>query len=470
MRISTMRMSATPLLRRRGRLAAGALAVACVAAVLSTGGGSQAAAGTSEGIMCDPNDDSGVYNLDATSGYVTTPDGNSIFMWSYADSGHSFQLPGPTLCVTTGATVTVVLHNSLKEPTSIVFSGQQPVTADGAVAQPQFATAGDPTTAITSLVQPAAPGGSVTYSFTAGAPGTYLYSSGTDVTKQRQMGLYGGLVVRPHRGAGYDTEGAGTKFNPATEYLFLLSEVDPDLHLAVERGKAYDYAHAKSRYFFINGRSMPDTLAPNNAAWLPAQPYGATVHIQPYDITLNPDPALIRYLNAGWQDYPFHPHGSSERVVSRDGAPSTSAAGGDASYIKYLLDVGPGQSIDALLTWANEYDSAGKTVSQGGSCSDGDHAQVGYCESIPSDIALPQLQDQIVGPGTETWFSENPYLGAPGGQGPIPNGMIQNNECGEYYHIAHSHALYQATNYGASFGGMMTLYRIDPPAGCQVTP
>ena len=86
----------------------------------------------------------------------------------------------------------------------------------------------------------------------------------------------------------------------------------------------------------------------------------------------------------------------------------------------------------------------------------------------PSDIQLPQLQDQIVGPGTETWFSENPYLGAR--SAPIPNGVVQNNECGEYYHIAHSHALYQATNYGASFGGMMTLFRIDPPAGCPVTP
>ena len=41
-----------------------------------------------------------------------------------------------------------------------------------------------------------------------------------------------------------------------------------------------------------------------------------------------------------------------------------------------------------------------------------------------------------------------------------------NNECGEYYHVAHSHALQQATNYGATFGGMMTVFRIDPPAGC----
>jgi len=25
----------------------------------------------------------------------------------------------------------------------------------------------------------------------------------------------------------------------------------------------------------------------------------------------------------------------------------------------------------------------------------------------------------------------------------------------------------QSTNYGATFGGMMTVFRIDPPNGCQ---
>ena len=48
----------------------------------------------------------------------------------------------------------------------------------------------------------------------------------------------------------------------------------------------------------------------------------------------------------------------------------------------------------------------------------------------------------------------------------LPTTITSNNECGEYYHVAHSHALQQATNYGATFGGMMTVFRIDPPAGC----
>jgi FtsP/CotA-like multicopper oxidase with cupredoxin domain len=464
-----MRINATARMRHRiGIAVAAALAVGTVVALgVPT---SHAAGATSEGVVCDPGADNGVYNLDASAGYISMPDGNSIYMWSYADSSGGFQLPGPTLCVREGDKVTVVLHNQLPEATSIVFSGQRDIRADGDVAQPVFATAGDSSTPVTSLVQAAAPGRAVTYEFTAGAPGTYLYASGSDVTKQRQMGLYGGLIVRPQRGADYGNALAISKFKTTAEYLFVLSEIDPALHLAVERRQPFDYKKIKGRYFLINGRSMPDTLAPNNAAWLPAQPYGSTVHVQPYDANRNPDAALIRYLNAGSQDYPLHPHGSSETVITRDGTPMVNAAGQDASYAKYLLDVAPGQSIDAQMTWANEYDPNGKKTSAGGTCSDGDLAKVGICQPIPADIKLPQLQDQIVGPGTETWFSENPYLGAPGGVGATPTGVVQNNECGEYYHIAHSHALYQATNYGASFGGMMTLYRIDPTTGCSVTP
>ena len=413
-----------------------------------------------EGIMCEQSDDAAhdVFNLEATSGYITTPDGNAIYSWSYTASGRSFQLPGPTLCVGTGDPVTVILHNTLREDTSIVFAGQRDVKADGRPVQPQFTPVGTPATAtLTSLVDVAKAAtrdaggallsaGTVTYTFTAGAPGTYLYGSGTDVLKQRDMGLYGGLVVRPKLAAGgldggHDTadgagNGNGYGYDPQHEYLYVLSQVDPDLHSAVEVNKPYNYNASKARYFLINGRSMPDTLAPNNAAWLPSQPYGALIHIQPTQS--QPNPALVRYVNAGSVNYPFHPHGSSQRVVNRDGAPVVTAGNTDASYLKFLVDVGPGQTADTLESWTREYDTDTK--------------------KIPSDVQVPQLQDQVV--GAETWFSQNPYLG--GAAGPSPNNVVQNNQCGEYYQVAHSHALYQATNYGASFGGMMTLIRIDP--------
>lgn len=421
---------------RRRRLVPAALAAAVGLVLVAPAAFSEAATPLSEGMICT-TDAHNTFTLSAGSGYVSTPDGNSILMWSYTTAGSPFQLPGPTLCVTSGTTVTVVLRNTLPEPTSLLFPGQLHVQANGHPSQPQVSG-----TTLTALADEAPAAGSVTYSFTAGSPGTYLYASGSDVAKQQEMGLYGALVVRPAANAAQASDRADSAFDPNREFLMLLSEVDPDLHLAVERGLPYDVTKTTARYFMINGRSMPDTLAPNNAPWLPAQPYGGLVHIKPA-ATLT-KPALIRFLNAGPTTYPFHPHGSSERIINRDGSAVQSASGADASTSNFLLNVGPGQSMDALESWSLEYTAD--------------------TNPIPADIKLPQLQDQIVGPGTDTWFSENPYLGAP--IGPTPTGIVQNNQCGEYYEVAHSHALDQATNYGASFGGMMTLIRIDPPAGC----
>ena len=108
-----------------------------------------------------------------------------------------------------------------------------------------------------------------------------LYESGTDVAKQREMGLTGALVVRPPGQPNHANGRADSLFDSNREYVYLLSEVDPDLHLAVERKRAFDVTKTRARYFFINGRSMPDTIAPSNAAWLPNQPYGSLVHLKP---------------------------------------------------------------------------------------------------------------------------------------------------------------------------------------------
>ncbi|RKS77381.1 multicopper oxidase [Motilibacter peucedani] len=428
-----------PALRARARslTAAGAIGALVSGVLLTTPHAASAA--MSEGLACDTSS-SGTFSLTASDGYVSTPDGNSIYMWSYGASSRGFQLPGPTLCVESGRTVTVVLHNSLPESTSIVFPGQRGVRANGAPAQPQFDDGGS----LTSLVQAAAPGdGSVTYTFTAGSPGTYLYESGTDVSKQVQMGMYGALVVRPAGHPDQVNDRADSRFTADKDYVFLLSEVDPDVHLAVERNQPIDDSAYTARYFMINGRSMPDTLAPNGASWLPNQPYGAVVHIKPYDAATNPYPAAIRYLNAGTVNYPFHPHGSDERVVDRDGHALEGPNHEDLSFQKYDLDVGPGQTLDVLMDWRD----------------------VEHWNALtnPVPTKLPAITDQDL-VGTDTWFSESPYLGT---KNALPTSITSNNQCGEYYHIAHSHALEQATNYGATFGGMMTVFRIDPPNGCQ---
>jgi FtsP/CotA-like multicopper oxidase with cupredoxin domain len=400
-----------------------------------------------EGIECTPG--SGSYTLTAKTGRITMPDGNSLFSWGYGTPTRTFSLPGPTICVTVGTTVTISLTNNLSEDTSLVFPGQENVLADG---QPSLPAADLSSGRVTSLAPVAtANGGTMTYSFVATKPGTFLYESGTDVDKQVEMGLFGGLIVRPTT-ANQAYDDPSTAYEPNREYLHIFSQVDPALHLAVEKGKTFDWSTYSPKYFLLNGRSAPDTVSPNNAAWLPNQPMGSMVHVRPqlpagmlpsedavgaYDHA----PALVRYINLMGTDVAFHPHGNTERVIAEDGQSFAGLGGLDKSFGKFLVDVGANRTADALFTWTD--------------------VEKYHPTENPIPVALAPYQDQLISGGT--WYAMSPYLGQ---TGELPQGVTSFNQCGEYYHMAHNHALQRATNYGASFGGQMTLIRIDPPAGC----
>jgi FtsP/CotA-like multicopper oxidase with cupredoxin domain len=80
--------------------------------------------------------------------------------------------------------------------------------------------------------------------------GTYLYHSGTHPQVQVQMGLYGALIVG--------------NYGITDEATLVYSEIDPDLHAAVDDGtygttgptSTFDYL---PRYFLINGAAYPGT-------------------------------------------------------------------------------------------------------------------------------------------------------------------------------------------------------------------
>jgi FtsP/CotA-like multicopper oxidase with cupredoxin domain len=363
-------------------------------------------------------------NLETAQGYILTPDGNSILIWSYAPTGGSFQYPGPVLCVDEGDTVTVNLTNTLAEPASIVFPGQSGVTASG-----------DSTGLFTA--EAAASGGSASYTFIATQPGTYLYESGTTPHKQIEMGLFGALIVRPALGAQYAYNDATTQFDANREYLMVLHEIDPELHLAVEDGRPYDWNTRHDRYWTINGRSFPDVIADNNVPWLPGQPYGALVQVEASAAL----PALIRYANAGSENHPFHPHGNHLRVIARDGR--LLGAGGSRSMEAFTKTIGSGQSYDLLFRWTNVegWTSTGN----------------------PLPVNIPGLENLVFKDGL-TFYSGSPYLGE---TGDFPAGTTVLNECGEFYFPWHSHALNEFQNFDEGFGGMSTLLRVDRPGGCS---
>ncbi|AGL00280.1 multicopper oxidase domain-containing protein [Desulfoscipio gibsoniae] len=369
-------------------------------------------------------------NLWAKDGYLSTPDGNSIYFWGFAKSAAGpAQLPGPNIIARQGETITVNLHNMLAEPVSIAFPGQQ-VTVEGQPVQPQYKN-----NRLLSFVNYAEPGGTVAYTFTPSHPGTYLYESGTNPYQQVPMGLYGGMVVRP---ADYNPDvpeyktayGAGTDTGFDREYLLITGEIDPDLHQAVENGKPYRVSKYVPRYWTLNGRCAPDTMLMDHVDYLPHQPYGAMI------MGLPGEKILLRYIGAGIDNHPLHPHGAHTRVVAVDGRLLRNG-NADLSYKRFTVLVGVGQTYDQIYQW------------------DG----LGYTPGNPIPTVLPNLRNMGVGDAGWTMWSGSPYLGV---KGDIPVGVVSYNEMGEYYFMLHSHEELQITNWGEFPGGMMTMVAIYP--------
>jgi FtsP/CotA-like multicopper oxidase with cupredoxin domain len=379
------------------------------------------------------------FSLTSESGYIILPDMTTMYMWSYGLAGGGFQHPGPVLCVNQGDTVTVNFQNNLAMPVSIIFPGQENVLANGAPAQPEFDGSGN----LTSLTNSAAAGGSVTYSFVATRPGTFIYESGTDTKMQVSMGLFGALIVRPTIGADYVYNRLDSRFTPSEEFIAILSEIDPYQHQAAEMGISFNMNNYRARYWMINGRGFPDSIADNNAPWLPGQPYGALALIHPYNndpgagANYHPYPAVERFINVGTEDYPFHPHGQNGLVIGRDGNPLEGPAGQDLSYEKFAVNIGPGQTWDVIFKWydAENY-SPSNPVYNGG--------------------VIPDLVNVTIG----MFYSGSPYLGQ---METMPPGTNTLNQCGEYYIISHNHALFQLDAWGQPMSGPITYLRVDPP-------
>jgi FtsP/CotA-like multicopper oxidase with cupredoxin domain len=382
------------------------------------------------GIVCSygPN-----FSLQAMGGYIQMPDMNTMYMWSYAPAGGAFQHPGPVLCVNQGDTVSITLTNSIPNyrglpvRTSLIFPGQDNVLANGSPAQPDLANA--------SLTNSIAPGDSVTYSFVADRPGTFIYESGTDTRMQVSMGLFGALIVRPNQGADHVYNRPDSQFTPTEEFMALLSEIDPYQHQAVESNKVFNMNNYRARYWMINGRGFPDSIADNNASWLPSQPYGSLARIYPYDAVNHPYPGVERFINVGTEEFPFHPHANNGLMIGRDGYPLEDG-GLDLSMEKFAFNIGPGQTWDVIFKW---YDAENYN---------------------PDTNPVPVLPPDLVNMRLGMFFSGSPYLGH---METMPPGVTTLNECGEYYIISHNHALFQLDAFGQTMSGPITYLRVDPP-------
>ena len=344
------------------------------------------------------------FALTAAPAYLNQPDGQAVYSWGYgcttapATSAfrpplnpavatpfcNAMQVPGPTLIVTEGQTVTVTLTNALPTAagnTSILFPGFT-------------LTSTCPTGQQGLLTCEAAPGGTVTYSFVASSPGTRAYYSGTQGDLQVEMGLYGAIIVLPNgtptngscpthnTAAGVNTAGTAlvsggeSDFRLSTtgaayhltqscydrEYLFQFSEMDPNIHRqalnqvtlkgactagAVGCSLEVPTEPYHPAYFMINGRSMPDDMDPNYAPEYQHQPYNGNPHMHPGENV------LLRIIGQGRWQHPFHEHGNHVRILARDGNIILSATDPTqlAGPLFFTTTTTPGVAMDGIFYW-----------------------------------------------------------------------------------------------------------------------
>jgi FtsP/CotA-like multicopper oxidase with cupredoxin domain len=394
-------------------------------------------------------------NLTASEGYISVADGASVYSWGYSNDEEAMQLPGPTLIVTASPTsFKVTLTNNLPAAAgnvSIVFPGLT-VNSVGGVQ-------GD-------LAQEATPGNTVTYNVTATEPGTYQYHSGTQPDLQVEMGLYGALVVKPAMAAtgctasAYDH--AGTCFD--REYLFLLSEIDIDIHQAAEMqagGAAPIILPAgpyHSEYWLMNGRAAPDTLAAPGRALLPHQPYNIIPRMHPGE------KLLLRVVGAGRELHPFHTHGNHARVLARDGRMlvSESNSADLAGPLLFTIPSIPGGTVDAVFEWTGKdlgWDVYGHTDSEDLTTLAPEEWAPDHGKPIPVD--LPSLSSLAFG----GFYSGSPFLGAMGALPPGEGGLNPNSG---FTYMWHSHNERELVNNDVFPGGMMTMLIIEAP-GIPIT-
>ena len=406
----------------------------------------QTQAGTLDGVI--DGMDSPPFALIADDGYISTPDGGSIYSWGYGPSGGVMQIPGPTLIVTQSTTpVTVTLTNNLGVPVSIVFPGQQSTSTGGVPGL---------------ITQEALPTEMVTYTFTPANPGTYMYHSGTEQDLQIEMGLVGTIIVRPSSST--DSYGHSSDADDYDiEVLFFFSEMDPRVHELVEQGQT-EWVNLSDNYdplyWFINGRAFPDTVEMENIAWLPHQPMNCLPLFQPGERV------LMRYVGAHRQIHPQHPHGNHARLIARDGRLLLNDAGDMVGPTIATPSVTPGQTQDTIFSWTGKrlgWDAYGDptdpefahTCTDSGDGHDATSSEWCADHGKPIPVTLPNLQNISFG----GLWSGSPYLGHLGSLPPGEGGL---NPFGGFTFPWHSHAEKELLNNDIFPGGMLTFIVIVP--------
>ncbi len=187
----------------------------------------------------------------------------TIDVWGYNGSA-----PGPTIQVTQGDKVRVILKNELPEPTSMHWHGfEDAIGTDGMPGISQ---------------EPVRPGESFTYNFVIRQEGTYFYHS--HMAMQELAGMLGAFVMHPR-----------TPYRPHCEKDFVVHLQE---YAVLPNATTPNTQMMEFNWLLLNGKAGPSSTPL---------------------IVRQGERVRIRFVNLGMDHHPMHLHGHTFYVTGTEG-------------------------------------------------------------------------------------------------------------------------------------------------------
>lgn len=222
--------------------------------------------------------------------------GKVVNLWGYNGSA-----PGPTIQITQGDRVRIILENHLPEPTSMHWHGFEiPMDMDGAPGSSQ---------------DPIPPGGRFVYEFTLHQAGTFFYHS--HMAMQEMMGMIGAFIMHPKE-----------NYDPPVnkDFAIILQEF-----AVLPNNPVPNSMNMEFNWLTFNGKSGPATT--------------------PLIVRLN-DRVRLRFINLGMDHHPIHVHGHTFVVTGTEAGRQPQSTWGPANTVL----VGVAQSRDVEFVANNPGD------------------------------------------------------------------------------------------------------------------
>jgi FtsP/CotA-like multicopper oxidase with cupredoxin domain len=221
-------------------------------------------------------------------------------------------------------------------------------------------------------------------------PGTYMYHCHNEDVEHVQMGMDGVVFVRPAQNrtgagggpvarynGGPSTAPLGYAYNDGVapgspqstaydrEFAVFLNEFWAQSHYDDAHIQVSDWSDFHADFYLMNGRSYPDTLAPNGGGTdlssgnLIAPPGRPDLQHQPISSLIQcsaGDKVLLRFVNLGYTQPAMKLTGIPMHVIGKDATPLRGLGSGglrngvDTSYIADTIYLGAGEAFDAIFT------------------------------------------------------------------------------------------------------------------------